>query len=63
LVANTSYTVQVEQDIETGELVLPLPVDMLSQLGWSEGIDLFWVDNEDGTFTITDKKNGTGKSE
>jgi hypothetical protein len=51
-----SWTVNVEEDKETGELVLPLPVDMLSQLGWSEGTDLFWIDNDNGSFTITDKK-------
>jgi hypothetical protein len=51
-----SWTVHVEEDKETGELVLPLPVDMLSQMGWSEGTDLFWIDNDNGSFTLTDKK-------
>ena len=49
------WTVQVEEDNTTGELVLPLPVDMLAQLGWSEGTDLFWIDNHNGSFTLTDK--------
>ena len=53
---NHNWTVQVEEDKTTGELVLPLPVDMLAQLGWSEGTDLFWIDNENGSFTLTDKK-------
>lgn len=55
MVAN-NWIVHVEQD-ETGELVLPLPVDLLNQMGWSEGTDLFWIDNENGTFTLTDKKD------
>lgn len=56
MVANTSWTVTVEQD-ENGELLLPFPPDLLAQMGWSEGTDLFWIDNENGTFSITDKKD------
>lgn len=56
MVANT-YTVEVQEDIETGELILPIPVDLLSQMGWAEGTDLFWIDNKNGTYTLTDKKN------
>jgi hypothetical protein len=60
LVAN-SFIVEVQKDIETGELILPIPVDMLSQLGWCEGVELFWLDNNNGTYTITDKKNESSK--
>jgi hypothetical protein len=62
LVANTSWTVTVEQD-ENGELLLPFPSDLLAQMGWSEGTDLFWIDNENGTFSITDKKNDSTTGE
>jgi len=51
-----SWTVQIEEDKDTGELVLPLPVDLLAQMGWSEGTDLFWIDNNNGSFTLTNKK-------
>jgi hypothetical protein len=63
LVANTSWTVEVQQDPETGELMLPFPPDLLSQMGWSEGTDLFWIDNENGTFSLKEKKNGTSEAE
>jgi hypothetical protein len=62
LVANTSWTVTVEQD-ENGELLLPFPPDLLAQMGWSEGTDLFWIDNENGTFSITDKKDDSTTGE
>jgi hypothetical protein len=55
LVAN-NWIVTIEQD-ENGELLLPFPTDLLSQMGWSEGTELFWVHNENGTFSITDKKD------
>ena len=62
MVANTSWTVTVEQD-ENGELLLPFPPDLLAQMGWSEGTDLFWIDNENGTFSLTDKKNDSTTGE
>lgn len=30
----THWTVILEQDPETGELIMPIPTDALSQLGW-----------------------------
>jgi len=50
------WTVKVEQDPETGELVLPLPADLLSQMGWIEGTDLFWEETEGKNLILTDKK-------
>lgn len=50
-----SWTVQVEEDKTTGELVLPLPADLLNQMGWAEGTELFWIDNHNGTFSITNR--------
>ena len=65
MVANTNtWSVEVVQDPETGELLLPFPPDLLSQMGWSEGTDLSWIDNKNGTFSLKEKeKDGTGKSE
>lgn len=50
------WTVQVEEDPETGQLMLPFPVDLLNQMGWSEGTELFWEDNGDKSFTLTPVK-------
>jgi len=51
------WTVKVEQDLDTGELVLPLPADLLSQMGWIEGTELFWEQTADKGFILTDKKS------
>jgi hypothetical protein len=61
LVANTSWIVTLEQD-ENGELLLPFPSDLLAQMGWSEGTDLFWIDNEDGTFSLKENKNESSET-
>ena len=50
------WTVEIEQDPVTGELMLPFPPDLLSQMGWSEGTDLSWIDNENGSYTIKKKE-------
>jgi hypothetical protein len=51
-----SYTVILEEDPETGDLILPFPEDMLEEVGWKEGDTLDWEDNKDGTFSITKKE-------
>ena len=51
-----SYTVTLEEDPETGDLILPFPEDMLKEVGWKEGDTLDWGDNKDGTFSITKKE-------
>ena len=48
-----SWTVSIEQDGE--DLVLPLPQDMLDEVGWKPGDNLEWVDRGDGTWEIRQK--------
>jgi hypothetical protein len=50
------------QEMENGdtmetEYFIQLPDDLLEQAGWKENDELNWVDNKDGTFTLT-KTNG-----
>lgn len=58
--ANT-WTVKAEQDT-AGELVLPLPVDLLAQMGWHEGTELFW-DVDDGKIVLKEKNDETSGTE
>lgn len=55
---NTNWTVTVEEDPETGDLLLPLPQELLEAQGWVEGDELEWVDNKDGSWSFSkiDKK-------
>jgi antitoxin component of MazEF toxin-antitoxin module len=39
----TKWTAELQEDPETKELLLPIPTDLLAQMGWSEGTDLWWV--------------------
>lgn len=45
-----TYTATIIE--EDGELVLPIPEELLGELGWVPGDTLVWTDNEDGTFSI-----------
>jgi hypothetical protein len=53
----TSWTVTIEEDPETGDLILPLPEDMLQLQGWVEGDILKWLDNGNGTWSLQKVKN------
>ena len=54
----TQWTVTVEEDSETGDIVLPLPQEMLDQVGWVEGDTLDWIDNKDGSWSIQKIQDG-----
>lgn len=50
-----SYTVYLEEDQNTSDLILPLPPELLEEVGWKEGDTINWHDNKDGTFTMSNK--------
>ena len=38
----SKYIVKVEQDPDTGELVLPIPDELLAEMGWDLGDEFEW---------------------
>lgn len=48
----TQWSVIVEEDPETGELVVPLPEGLITLKGWIEGDTIEWIDNGDGSWII-----------
>jgi hypothetical protein len=49
----TTWIVTLEEDPETGDLVMPIPQEALDANGWRIGDTLTWnIDNE-GTATLT----------
>ena len=54
---NKSWTVTIEEDPVTGDLLLPFTDEILADLGWQEGDVLEWVDNKDGSWSLVKKKN------
>lgn len=54
--ATTNWIVEIEEDPKTGELLLPFPPDLLSQMGWTEGTELWWDVQDNGQVIIREKK-------
>ena len=50
--AKKSWTVIIEEDVETGDAILPFPPEMLDEVGWMSGDNLKWIDRGDGTWEI-----------
>lgn len=46
------WTLQTEEDPETGDLLLQFPPDLLVNLGWKEGDTIEWIDNGDGSWSL-----------
>lgn len=53
-----SWTVTLEEDPETKDLILPLSDEMLESVGWKTGDTVEWIDNKNGTWSLR-KKNET----
>jgi bifunctional DNA-binding transcriptional regulator/antitoxin component of YhaV-PrlF toxin-antitoxin module len=51
-----SWTLTIEEDPETGDLMLPFNNEILEELGWREGDVLEWIDNKDGSWSLVKKK-------
>jgi len=55
----TTWTVIIDEaDDGSGDLIMPLPQDLLDLQGWKEGDVLEWIDNNNGTWSLKKVKNG-----
>jgi bifunctional DNA-binding transcriptional regulator/antitoxin component of YhaV-PrlF toxin-antitoxin module len=48
-----SWTVTLEEDKETNELIFPFPEDLLTEMQWKEGDVLEWDVKDDGSIVIS----------
>jgi hypothetical protein len=52
--SDTTWTVELEQDPETGDVVMPLPGEALEANGWQIGDELTWsIDEQTRQVTLT----------
>jgi hypothetical protein len=56
----SNWKVVVEEDPETGELVMPFPPDLLAQVGWDFGDVLIW-EEVDGGWSLRRKDDGASE--
>ena len=53
---NKKFTVILEEDPETRDLIMPLPDGMCDELGWEIGDSLDWSASPDGSFLLSKKQ-------
>ena len=53
---NKKFTVILEEDPETNDLIMPLPDGMCDELGWEIGDSLDWSSSPDGSFLLSKKQ-------
>ena len=56
-----SWTVTLEEDPETGDLILPFTEEILKEVGWQEGDVLEWIDNKNGSWSLVKKDSEAAK--
>lgn len=49
----TKWTLEVQEDPETGDAILQFPPDFLESAGWKEGDTIEWKDLGDGSWSLT----------
>ncbi len=55
--SDTVWIIELEEDPDTGDLIMPLPGELLEAQGWKIGDTLNWsVDEETRTATLVKKK-------
>lgn len=47
------YKIKLEEDPDSKDLVLPIPTELLNQMGWDIGDNLVWTDNFDDSYSLT----------
>ena len=52
----THWTMKIEEDPETGDLMLPFSDEMLTSLGWKEGDVLTWTVKTNGSIILSKKE-------
>ena len=58
----THWTITLETDPETGDLIMPLPTDLLNQVGWDFGDTLIWEDMHNGSWSLRKADSGTSEN-
>jgi hypothetical protein len=50
------WTVTLEEDPETKELIMPFPPELLATMGWGYGDVLIWKESDYGSFILSKKE-------
>jgi hypothetical protein len=51
----THWTITLQEDPETKELVLPFTEEILKAVGWKQGDVIVWKNNKNGSWSLSKK--------
>ena len=54
--------VTLEEDPKTGDLLLPIPIEILNQMGWDDGNTILWEEMPDGSYSLTKEEKACQKN-
>jgi hypothetical protein len=52
---DVSYEVITQEDPDTGDLLVPLPQELLDKMGWREGDQIEWKIDTQGRWVLSKK--------
>lgn len=55
--------VTLEEDPKTGDLLLPIPIEILNQMGWDDGNTILWEEMPDGSYSLKKEEKTCQKIE
>jgi hypothetical protein len=58
---NKTYTITLEEDPDTGDLMLPFTDEILNEVGWKEGDTIEWIKNDNESYSLVKKDEQTQK--
>ena len=61
-IQSNSWTIILEEDHETGDLIMPIPQEVLELQEWQEGDTLEWIDLNNGSWQLKKVDTITNKS-
>jgi len=50
------YTLEIQEDPETKDLIIEFPDSLMESAGWKVGDNIEWIDNKDGSWTLKKKE-------
>jgi len=55
------WTITLEEDLETKELILPFTDEILETVGWKAGDTIVWKNNNNGSWSLSKKIDKTAE--
>lgn len=56
---NKTWTVEVQEDPNTGDAIIQFPPELLETVGWKEGDTIDWQDLKNGSYQLTKIEKNT----